>query len=231
MSQRMIIITLFLTVYTGTVFAAWSGIDIMVATWFFTDGSFLGGSTPARLFRKIFFYLPVLIMLWLLAAWAARYAAAQCRPLIWLARFAPSTKVLIFSAITLALGPGLLVNMGLKEHWSRPRPVHVQEFGGSAQFMPWWRTDGSCRKNCSFVSGEVSGAFWLVAPASFAPPPVRTLAVAAAMTVGLVTALGRVAFGGHFLSDAIFAALLTLLVCQGVYFFMFGRHGGTQPPN
>ena len=41
---------------------------------------------------------------------------------------------LAFLALTLALGPGLLVNGLIKEHSHRPRPFQTQDFGGTWQF-------------------------------------------------------------------------------------------------
>jgi lipid A 4'-phosphatase len=231
LSQRLTIITGILTLCAGAIFAAWPNIDLSLANWFYANGEFYGQGTAARIFRKFFFYLPVAILAILVAAWVFRRLTLNWKPSNWLAKYSPSTRGLLFSVFTLALGPGLVVNLGLKEHWNRPRPVQVQEFGGSAQFKPWWRTDGACQRNCSFVSGEVSGGFWLVAPASLAPPPVRTLAVAGALVVGTLTAVGRVAFGGHFLSDVVFAALLTMLICQGLYFAMFIRPRRPPPPS
>ncbi len=47
-------------------------------------------------------------------------------------------RVVLFLVGALALGPGLLVNGILKEHWHRPRPVHVTEFGGNKPYVDWW---------------------------------------------------------------------------------------------
>ena len=104
-------------------------------------------------------------------------------------------------------------------------------------FRPWWSPGGECPRNCSFVSGEVSTAAWLVAPASLAPPPLRAPAIAAALVATVLTALGRLAFGGHFLSDTLFGALFTLLVVQLLYRAMRPDAAGTptgvarEPPN
>lgn len=223
MTRRGFIITAVLLLCAGTIFAAWPQLDLAAASFFNIDGSFYGQSTGARVFRRIFFYLPAAVMLFMLLAWIARRFELQRAGANWIGRFAPATRGLVFAGLTLALGPGLTVNVALKDHWGRPRPVHVQEFGGPAEFKKWWQTDGTCKKNCSFVSGEVSGAFWLVAPASLLPLPVRSAALAGAIVVGSITALGRVAFGGHFPSDAIFAALITILICQIVYYLMFVR--------
>src|SRR5262245_45386175 len=121
-------------------------------------------------------------------------------------------RAIIFLALTMAIGPGLLVNAVFKPHGGRPRPVEIRQFGGHERFVPWWNFEGGCRKNCSFVSGETSTAAWLFAPAVLVPAPWRVFAIAGAalLTVG-VGAL-RMAYGGHFLSDVVFAALMMCLV-------------------
>ena len=113
-----------------------------------------------------------------------------------------------------AIGPGLVVNLGLKDHAHRPRPIQTSAFGGASEFRPWYRFDGACQKNCSFVSGEASEAFWMVAPALLAPPPWRGAAIGAALIFGAAASLLRMAFGGHYLSDVVLAALITLVIIE-----------------
>ena len=62
----------------------------------------------------------------------------------------------LFLVLTLALGPGLLANTLLKDHWGRSRPIDVIEFGGADPFTPWWNPGGPCPNNCSFIAGEPS---------------------------------------------------------------------------
>ena len=100
----------------------------------------------------------------------------------------------------------------MKDHLHRPRPTHVQEFGGDLPFKPWYEFDGGCQKNCSFASGESSQGFWMVAPALLVPPPFSAAAVSAAVVFGFGAGALRLAFGGHFLSDAIVGGLITLIV-------------------
>jgi len=114
--------------------------------------------------------------------------------------------------LTLALGPGLLANAILKDNWGRPRPIEVTEFGGQLKFLPWWDPRGPCPKNCSFVAGEPSGAFWTLAPAALTPPHWRALAYGAALAFGAVVGLVRAAGGGHFFSDVVFAGVFMFLL-------------------
>ena len=219
---RSTIITAFLTLFAGTIFAVWPHIDLAISGLFFDNGFVLARSSVARPLRRVLFYLPAIVLAAMILCWAVKrfdvrgIIAERMRP------YAPSGRGLSYAVITMALGPLLLVNVTLKETWDRPRPVHVQEFKGPAEFRPWWRTDGTCQKNCSFVSGEVAASFWLVAPAALTPPPVRLAATGAAIAIGTLTAAGRLAFGGHFLSDVIFAALFTLLLCQIMFRLFFG---------
>jgi lipid A 4'-phosphatase len=80
-------------------------------------------------------------------------------------------RAIIFLALTMVIGPGLLVNATFKPHGGRPRPVEIKQFGGQQSFVPWWNFEGGCRSNCSFVSGETSTAAWLFAPAVWCRRP------------------------------------------------------------
>jgi membrane-associated phospholipid phosphatase len=128
-----------------------------------------------------------------------------------------SGRAIVLLLASLALAPGLLVNVALKEHWDRPRPIAVREFNGPDRFVPWWDPRGECRHNCSFVAGEASGAFWTLAPAALAPAPVRIFAYAAAIAFGAAVGILRMAFGAHFFTDVAFAGVFTFLIVWTVH--------------
>jgi lipid A 4'-phosphatase len=123
-----------------------------------------------------------------------------------------SGRAIVFLVTTLALGPGLLTNVILKDHWGRPRPIDVTQFGGDQHFVAWWDPRGDCPGNCSFVSGDVSGAFWTIAPAALVPLPWRGLAYGAALALGAGMAALRIMAGGHFFTDTVFAGVFTFLI-------------------
>jgi lipid A 4'-phosphatase len=123
--------------------------------------------------------------------------------------------------LTLALGPGLLANTLLKDHWGRSRPIDVIEFGGADPFTPWWNPGGPCPNNCSFIAGEPSGAFWTLAPATMAPPQWRLLAYGGAIAFGIALGVLRIAAGGHFFTDVAFAGVFMYLVVWSTYGFIF----------
>ncbi len=78
-------------------------------------------------------------------------------------------RTMVFLVATFLVAPVLVANGVFKEHWSRPRPYHVAEFGGAAPFVQWWDPRGTCKRSCSFFSGEVSAAAWTMAPAVLVP--------------------------------------------------------------
>ena len=202
-----LIILTALTLIVGISFAVWPELDLAGSTFFYGTEGFREDQPLLKTLRAVLYYLPSGVMGAFLLAWLGAWLGLPLP-----AALRPRGRSLIFLALGLALGPGLLVNVVLKDNWRRPRPVQVEQFGGPLEFRPWYRTDGGCVKNCSFVSGETSGAFWLVAPASLAPPTLRLPAVALALGVGLTTGVLRVAFGGHFPSDVLFAGLFTLIL-------------------
>jgi lipid A 4'-phosphatase len=203
--------------FTGIVFAIDSHLDLQVTSLFF-DAASRGFPTASD---------SVAIWLrgksnWIFVGCAVAVGAAAAARLLMPARLHRiPTKPVVFLVLTLALGPGLLVNGLLKEFWARPRPGEVVEFGGTLPFVAWWDPRGGCTSNCSFVSGETSGAAWTVAPALLVPGPLRIVALAAAGIFTLVVGALRLAAGGHFLSDVLFAVVVTLAVIWASYRLVF----------
>jgi lipid A 4'-phosphatase len=190
-------------------FAVAPELDLIVAGQLFETGHFIGRGPAGEWARRLFYDAPYALLAVMLLASAAR----RLKP----TRRAPDGRALIFVVAALALGPGLLVNGLLKEVSHRPRPEQTTQFGGPWRFRPYQTFDGDCLRNCSFVSGEVATSAWTLAPALLAPPPFRPYAIGAALLFTAATALLRMAFGGHYLSDALLAALFTFLIVLTLY--------------
>jgi len=113
--------------------------------------------------------------------------------------------------VVLAIGPGLVVNGILKEHWGRARPRDVTEFGGDRRFTPAFVISDQCERNCSFTAGHPSAGFALAALGyAYASRRKRWQVIAAATGFGLIVGLARVAAGGHFLSDVLFSGVIVI---------------------
>jgi len=216
-ARTSFIILVFLGVLTGVIFAADPSLDLQVASFFRDLVAQPGTRRLDQVIETVRQAGPLVIVAVIVPAVAA-LAVKIFRPL---RPTLISSRSALFLIVSLALGPGLLVNAVLKEGWARPRPGMVTEFGGDYTFMPWWDPRGACDSNCSFVSGETSSAVWMTAPAMLAPPPWRYVALGAAGLYGIAFASIRMLTGGHFLSDVIFAAIFTGFVIWTVHGFLF----------
>ena len=190
MNRTGLIVTLVIAAVVGLVFGFFPQLDLLIAQPFHgivdaANNDFaLRLSPPLMLTRNIGLWFGTLLIVPAVIALAIKLMLPRRKLLI-------SGRAIVFLVATLALGPGLLVNVVLKDHWGRPRPIDVTQFGGDQHFVAWWDPRGDCPGNCSFVSGDVSGAFWTLAPAALAPPQFRALAYGAALALGTGMAVIR----------------------------------------
>lgn len=208
MNRTGLVIALAIGVVVGVVFAVYPQLDIAISRLFFNEQYRLFPvqySLVARNLRELFTYAIAALVAPAFIAFAIKLVLPRRRMLI-------SARAALFLIATLALGPGLMANVILKDNWGRPRPPTVTEFNGSEQFRPWWDPRGTCDKNCSFVAGEGSGGFWTLAPAALAPPHIRPLAYAAALAFGSAAGFLRLSGGAHFFSDVVFSGVFTFIV-------------------
>ena len=109
----------------AALFLAVPGIDLAVSGLFYdsAQGFFLADWPPLRLVEGL---VPWLVRLMIVGAVvAAAWLVLLGRPLWRLDR-----KALVFLVAATALGPGLIANTLLKDHWGRARPYQIAEFGG-----------------------------------------------------------------------------------------------------
>ena len=140
-------------------------------------------------------------------------------------------KALVFLVASMALGPGLLANTLLKDHWGRARPVQIEAFGGPRRFTPAPLPAAECERNCAFVSGDAALGFSLVAFGFLLPPGrSRRRGLAAALGFGAFVGLGRILQGAHFLSDVIYAGLLVFGTTAFLHWWIVECDGLAAPP-
>lgn len=229
-SRRMALAVFVLILASFGLFVARPGLDGTVAAWFYrvtpTGGRFLAERIAwIEVMRDSLWTASVLGFLLVLAALLT--GLVQRRGAVW---GFPLRLWAYFTALY-ALGPALLVNGLLKAHWGRARPYQVGDFGGEALFTPFWQVTDQCRDNCSFVSGEVSGATvlavliavlaWHRRPALTRPVLGVIWTLAAALPA--LAALQRMAVGRHFLSDCVLALLFTTFLAAVLYRPIVGR--------
>lgn len=124
--------------------------------------------------------------------------------------------------LTLIIGPGLLINAVFKDHWGRPRPRQVQQFGGNWEFKEVWQP-GTPGKGKSFPCGHCSMGFFFITLYYCLKRKHRALAYASfafSIALGMFIGFARISQGGHFLSDGLWAWGLTFITATILYYFV-----------
>ncbi len=211
------------------VFYSFPAIDIAVSEFFFTPdlcspdkpagvicGIFAVGSSPVlQTVRTVLFYLPGAV----LAAFIIWLIHSQLTD-----RTAPAAAYrhnVVLLCVSWLLDVILVVNLVLKAYSGRPRPDETTLFSGLNPFVPAGDISGACAANCSFISGEAASAGWLVCALFVLPVRLRRWLSIPVTLLAVGTAFLRVAFGRHFLSDA----LLGFLSAPVVFLFLIAIFG------
>ena len=213
MNRTGLVIALTIGACVGVVFGVYSQLDIAVSRPFFNEAYRvfpLQYSLVSRHLREAFTWIVALLVAPAFIALALKIVLPRRHMLV-------TARACLFLIATLALGPGLVTNVILKDYWDRPRPIDVTEFGGNEHFVPWWDPRGACDRNCSFVAGEGAGGFWTLAPAALAPPAWRAAAYGAALLFGTAAGAQRLTGGAHFFSDVVFSGVFTFLIIWAVH--------------
>lgn len=195
------------------VFISFPKLDLMASGSFFREGAWLLDRDSPWLY-PIYVGLPrlgqllaVLVGMLLLLSILDRHG-----------KFRDMRSVLVFLLAGILVGPVLVVDVGLKDHSGRARPINVQTFGGTKEFSPAFIPAHQCIKNCSFVSGHVVGASFIMAFGWLGTPTIRRRWLLGSLGFAGAVGIARMLPGGHFLSDVVFAWLF-------VYFSLWFTEG------
>ena len=131
-------------------------------------------------------------------------------------------KPFLVVVLTVILGPGLIVNGILKPFWGRPRPADTVIFGGKEPYRNVFQPAGPGGGK-SFVCGHCANAFAIASGVSFFPycPGLAGLFLGAGLTMGALGSFARIAQGGHYLSDTVWAGIIVLSIIAWLYFCVF----------
>jgi len=128
-------------------------------------------------------------------------------------------RLTIFVGLTIALGPGLMVNTLFKGYYGRPRPAELIAYGGTKEYAAVWEPRFASGSR-SFPSGHASMGFFWLSFAIYQYERNRRLAAAFALLAllhGGLTGWGRMMQGGHWLSDVLWAAGFVYLAAWILY--------------
>jgi lipid A 4'-phosphatase len=180
------------------IFSIWPQIDLSFSQQFHDParGFYLGGGWWPQFFYRLLGHAAFkLLAVFGILLVAAFLSGRRGRPWCWR---------IIYLLMVLLLGPGLLVNVLLKDHWGRARPNQITEFGGTSQFTPALIPSQACSRNCAFVSGHAALGFYPLS-LGFVFPRWRRFWLTVGLGLGGTAGYFRILQGAHFLSDVIFA--------------------------
>ncbi len=201
-----VLLALALTLAGGLGVAFWPAVDLATASLFAVPGE---GFPLAQNPMLIVLHQTASRGAWILGVGlvgAAAFAGVRARPLGGL-----SARGWLFLVCALLVGPGLVVNVGLKDHWGRARPSQIVEFGGTRSFSPALEPHESKVPNGSFVAGDPAVGFAFVSLAFLVASAWRRRIFWGGVALGGVLGLMRIAMGGHFLSDVLFSGFVVIL--------------------
>ena len=205
-----------MTIVVGVIFFVFPQIDLAVSAIFFKNGHFYLAKTP--FIKFLYSYTPLLaILTGIFSFISIIYMTIQKVDLL----FGFRKKIYIFMVLAILVGPGLIVNLVLKENFGRARPRDIVEFGGNKEFTRPFSISNQCETNCSFVSGHSSTGFYFCALALIFSGRKKKLVFWSGILLGTVIGLVRIIAGGHFASDVYFSFVAVYLSALLLHYWLF----------
>lgn len=146
-----------------------------------------------------------------------------------LPKFKNSKKPALVLILTMVVGAGFLTHLILKDHWGRPRPKQVIEFGGTQNFRPYYSPNifNQPEPSKSFPCGHCSMGFYFF---GFAVVGMRlhkkwltVTGFSLALILGGALGISRIMQGAHFFSDVLFSALLMWLTALCMDYLVYSH--------
>ncbi len=202
------------------IFTPWSAeLDLKTSQFFYNHDSF-----PSHPFWD-WMYIYGLWPAWLLVALALAGLIFSFR-----AAYDKWRTPSLYLLLTHTIGSGIIIHAILKDHWGRPRPRQITEFGGYQSFRPYYKPNISHQPepSKSFASGHASLGYYFFSlalmGAVYRSKLLYRLGLFLALAIGILLSITRIAQGGHFLSDTIASALIMWLVAWGLAYLLFEKN-------
>jgi lipid A 4'-phosphatase len=119
--------------------------------------------------------------------------------------------------MTMAIGAGLITHAILKDHWGRPRPRQVIQFGGKQAFRPYYHPHffHQPEPSKSFPCGHCTMGFYFFSIALLCKRLKSTLLYYGfftfALILGFALGVARMMVGAHFFSDVLLTGIIMWL--------------------
>lgn len=180
-------------------------LDLKIQSFYYRQGWFLADLPLAQL---LYHYANIPVFLLVLGSLFVYFHSFSRSP-----QSLPYRKLSLYLILALVIGPGLIVNAILKDHWGRPRPRDVVEFGGRYAYEAPLEIDPASSGK-SFPSGHATLGFYFYALAFVMGVKHKRyfyMLAAFATLYGALIGWVRIVQGGHFMSDVIWSGCLIYL--------------------
>ena len=220
-ASKLLIINSLILVFFYIIYSLRPDLDISIAKLFyFENGRFLADEYTfikdlRSLTKNLMIALPVLSLISIIKIYID-YKKKNLEK----KSFRFRKKIFIYMGFLIGplVGCGLIANLYFKDTWGRARPVHIVEFNGEKLYTPPFEKSNQCEKNCSWIGGEVSAAFSFLTGILIIKK--SSILFRINIIFGILVAFCRMAMGGHFFSDNLFAAVLMIYLAL-FYRFIF----------
>lgn len=219
--RKVFIINTLIFILFYFTFLVFPNLDIYISEIFFKDSQFLSETSIwikdfRILLKNVMVAIPICAILYLVVIFKRKKYF----------KYSLKKKKIVFSVLGLILGPiigcGLVANLYFKDTWGRARPVNIEHFNGEKKYTPPFIKSDQCEKNCSWIGGETSAAFSFLFAVFILNKPIFLFNIN--LIFGTLVTFGRMAMGGHFFSDNLFAAIfmiyLALMYRKIVFHFL-----------
>lgn len=208
-----------------TPFTPW--LDLKFSSYFFDNKHFVTGALTDSLFD--YGVLPAqIVTLLAILLYLLSYVRGYWKFL---------RKACLVIILTMAVGEGFIVHAVLKDHWGRPRPKQVEQFGGQQEFRPYYKPNffNQPEPSKSFVCGHCGmGFFFLVFTVlglRYQNKWMIGCGLAAGIGLGSVMGIARIAQGGHFLTDVLWSAYVIWLTAVVSDYLVYNQEDNNERLN
>ncbi|MFY9589923.1 phosphatase PAP2 family protein [Rickettsia endosymbiont of Halotydeus destructor] len=209
-NNRLVYISMFISGTILIILILFPQLDIDFSKFFYhTNNGFIYKNTAVV--RFLFLSIPILTKaIVIISLLSAFYYFIKYRKSIFLSWS-------FYILITVAIGPGLIVNYALKENFGRARPAQIENFGGEKDFTGALLITNQCDSNCSFSSGHAAMGYYFTSLAYILPHIYFSWVYITALLFGSLVGFSRILMGGHFISDVTASCFIILLVNHVLY--------------
>lgn len=218
LKKRFLIPTLLLILIAP--FTPW--LDLKITSLFYhPENSLLERFSSGPIFDFLFYY-------GIIPAWVLAIISAIVFLLSYVTKkFIQLRNPSLVLVLSLIVGAGFLTHLVLKDHYGRPRPKQVIEFGGIQEFRPFYSPNFFNQKepSKSFPCGHCSMGFYFFALALVGQRMnkkwITYLGFSLALLLGVALGMARIMQGAHFFSDVLFSAWLMWVTALSMDFLVY----------